>query len=238
MTLQCKSGCTFTVVARRDNPDDPEYPVVVCPHCMTRWFGHRDDRDSKPLNPNLPPALRDAILLDQAEAAFAILENELGYSKAVRPNACIGVSTPAIIHPGHSLQVTARPQSGSFRPTHFVTNSEGFSIDDIRIGNHSIFIQSTSIPSEAFRINLVAPDLVLRPGQKISTATIEIVAGAVDDSVDDLPLACSSFKWGECLTAMDLVVAATNISALPRTFESWFLGRQDEYDPFSRRGRQ
>ena len=171
---QCKNGCTFTVASRRDNPGDPEYPIIVCPHCMTRWFGHRDDQESKPLNPNLPPALRDAILLDQAEAVFAILENELGYSKAARPNACIGVSTSGNIQPGHNVMVTARPQTGPFKPTHFVTDTEGFLIDDIRVGNRSMFIQPGSLPSAAFQINLVvAPDLVLRPGERIGTAQID-----------------------------------------------------------------
>ena len=91
--MACEKGCTYTVHTQRDNPDDPAYPIVVCPFCMTRWFGHREGQDAKPLDPRLPPALRDAILLDQSERAFEILEHELGYTKSLHPNACIGVGT-------------------------------------------------------------------------------------------------------------------------------------------------
>lgn len=223
----------FMVSPRRDDPSDPEYPVVVCPTCMTRWFGHRDDKESKPLDPRLPAALRDAIILDQAEAAFAILE-ELGYSKAVRPNACIGASPRSniAIESGQSVQITARPQTESFTPTHFVTGVDGFTIDDIRIGNRSLFMQAGSLPSEMFRLNVTAPGLIMRPGpdEEPGTAELEVV----DGDLGELPLACSSFQWEPCLMMMDLVVVATNVSSAPRMFTSWFLGKAVRPKRFAR----
>lgn len=119
--MPCAKGCTFTVHAHQDHPDDPVYPIVVCPFCMTRWNGHRDDREQKPLDPRIPPAFRDAILLDQAERAFEILEHDLGYSKALRPNGIIGASDFIPIEPTQSLQITARPQCDEFTPTHFIS---------------------------------------------------------------------------------------------------------------------
>lgn len=214
----------FMVSPRRDDPSDPEYPVVVCPTCMTRWFGHRDDKESKPLDPRLPAALRDAIILDQAEAAFAILEHELGYSKAVRPNAIVGASTrlDIVIEPRQGAQLVARPQTSVFIPTHFITGVDGFTIDDIRIGNCSQFIQAGSFPSEAFRMNVSAPDLIMRPGEELGEAMLEIVG----EELGELPPACSAFNWNRCEQAMDIITVVTNVSQEPRAFTAWFLGKE------------
>ena len=218
---QCENGCTLTVHSERDSPEDPIYPVVVCHKCMTRWFGHREDREAKPLNPRLPAALRDAVILDQAERAFEILE-ELGYKQTLLPNACIGISTNVPILPRQSAQITARPQCEEFTPTHFVTGHDGFMINDIRVGNRSQFIQAGDIPSEAFRMNVSARDLILRPGEEVGSAQLDIP----ERELEDLPLACAAFGWERCLTAMDLIIVVTNVSESPLEFSAWFLGIQ------------
>ena len=221
---QCENGCTLTVHAERDSPNDPTYPVVVCHKCMTRWFGHREDRDDKPLDPRLPAALRDAIILDQADRAFKILE-ELGYKQAARPNACIGCCTSVPIAPGQTVQIVTRPYCEEFTPTHFVTSVDGFMINDIRIGNRSQFIQAGDIPSEAFRMNVSARDLVLRPGEEVGSAQLDIP----EREIEGLPMACSAFRWDRCLTAMDITVVVTNVSKTPvefRGFRGWLLGVQ------------
>lgn len=221
---RCEKDCTFIVHPHRDNPDDPTYPIVICPICMTRWYGHRDDNASKPLDPRLPAALRDAIILDQPEEAFRILEDDLGYSKAVRPNAIIGASTDVPILPTQSARISARPQCAGFLPTHFVTGSSGFLINDVRIGTSSMFIQANDIPSEAFRMNVsVVPEFRFRPGESIGDAFVDIVN---DIDVDLLPTACSAFKWIPCRTALELIVVATNMSDVERPFYAWFLGRR------------
>ena len=218
---QCENGCTLTVHSERDSPDDPIYPVVVCHKCMTRWFGHREDHDTKPLNPRLPAALRDAIILDQADRAFEILE-ELGYKQIVRPNACLGGCTDVPIEPQRSAQIRVRPYSAEFTPTHFVTGCDGFMINDIRIGNRSQFLQSGDIPSAAFRMNVSARDLILRPGEDVGSAQIDIP----EHEVEGLPMACSSFRWDRCLIAMEITVVVTNVSDARVEFRAWFLGIQ------------
>jgi hypothetical protein len=220
--MACEKGCTYTVHAHRDNPNDPAYPIVVCPFCMTRWFGHREGQDAKPLDPTLPDALRDAIILDQSERVFEILQDELGYTKTPRPNGIISAGTLVLINPGQTAQITARPQCDEFTPTHFVTGVTGFMIDDIRVGNVSMLVQSGAIPSEAFRVNMVAPDLVLRPGTTIGEVILEVVQA----NVEHMPPACSSFKWPRSKTPRDLVVTCTNASNELLTFASWFLGIQ------------
>lgn len=219
---QCENGCTLTVHAERDSPNDPIYPVVVCHKCMTRWYGHRDDRDDKPLDPRLPAALRDAIILDQADRAFEILE-ELGYKKAVRPNACIGCCMNEALEPAQTAQIVVRPQCEEFTPTHFVTDVDGFMINDIRVGNRSQFLRTDDIPSEAFRMSVSAGDLILRPGQTIGSAQLDIPESG---EIEGLPMACSAFKWDRCLTAMDLTVVVTNVSAARAEFRAWLLGIQ------------
>lgn len=226
---QCANGCTLTVHSERDSPTDPSYPVVVCHKCMTRWFGHRDDRDAQPLNPRLPAALRDAIILDQADRAFEILE-ELGYKQIVRPNACIGSCTSVPIEPQQSAQISVRPYCEEFTPTHFVTGVAGFMINDIRIGNRSQFIQLGDIPSEAFRMNVSGRDLILRPGQEVGSAQLDIP----EREIEGLPMACSSFRWDRCLTAMDIVIVVTNVSDVSVEFRAWFIGIQRSSDRRSR----
>ena len=218
---QCENGCTLTVHPERDSPNDPIYPVVVCHKCMTRWFGHREDRDAKPLDPRLPAALRDAIILDQADRAFEILE-ELGYKQAVRPNACIGSCTNVPIEPSQSAQITVRPQCEEFTPTHFVTGVDDFMINDIRIGNRSQFPQSGDIPSEAFRMNVSGRALILRPGEDVGSAQIDIP----EREIEGLPMACSAFRWDRCLAAMNIIVIVTNVSSEPVEFRAWLLGIQ------------
>lgn len=218
---QCENGCTLTVHSERDSPTDPSYPVVVCHKCMTRWFGHREDRDAQPLNPRLPAALRDAIILDQADRAFEILE-ELGYKQAVRPNACLGVCSGATIAPSQTAQIRAQPQCIEFTPTHFVTGVDGFMINDIRIGNRSQFLQARDIPSEAFRMDVSARDLILRPGDEVGTAQIDIPAR----EIEGLPMACAAFQWDRCPTAMDIVSVVTNVSRRSVEFRAWLLGIQ------------
>ena len=230
---QCANGCTLTVHAERDSPNDPIYPVVVCHKCLTRWFGHRENReDAKVLDPRLPAALRDAILLDQADRAFEILE-ELGYKQAVRPNALLGLSSGGTIAPGQTAQFFARPQCEEFTPTHFVTGVDGFLINDVRIGNRSQFLQSEDIPSEAFRMNISVGDLILHPGDKVGSAQIDIPAR----EIEGLPMACSAFQWDRCLTAMDIVVVATNVSGSPVEFRAWLLGIQRSSRSAQRAGR-
>lgn len=226
---QCENGCTLTVHAERDSPNDPIYPVVVCHRCMTRWYGHRDDRDDKPLDPRLPAALRDAIILDQADRAFEILE-ELGYKKAVRPNACIGCCTNELLLPAEIAQVVVRPQCAEFTPTHFVTDVDGFMINDIRVGTRSQFLRSDDIPSEAFRMNVYGRDLILRPGQAIGSAQLDIPGGS-ERAIEVLPMACSAFKWDRCLTAMDITVVFTNVSNARAEFRAWLLGIQHSARP-------
>ena len=220
---QCENGCTLTVHAERDSPNDPIYPVVVCHKCMTRWYGHRDDRDDKPLDPRLPAALRDAIILDQADRAFEILE-EIGYKKTVRPNACLGCCSNVDLEPTQSAPFVVRPQCENFTPTHFVTSVEGFMINDIRVGNRSQFLRHDAVPSEAFRVN-VSGDLILRPGETVGTAQIDI-SECSDRAIEALPLACSAFKWDRCLTAMDITVVVTNVSDARAAFRAWLLGIQ------------
>lgn len=220
---QCENGCTLTVHPERDSPNDPIYPVVVCHKCMTRWFGHREDRDAKPLNPRLPAALRDAIILDQADRAFEILE-ELGYKRIVRPNGCIGICTNVPLEPQSTAQIAFRPYCEEFTPTHFVTGVDGFMINDIRIGNRSQFLQSENIPSDAFRMNVSVRDLILRPGENIGSAQLDIP----ESEIEGLPMACSAFRWDRCLTAMDIVIVVTNVSNTRAEFHAWILGIQSQ----------
>ena len=222
---QCENGqCKFIVHPHQDNDADPVYPIVVCPICMTKWNGHLDNTVSRPLNPKLPAALRDAILNDQAEHAFAILENELGYTKDVRPNAIIGCSTHMPVLPATSVQAMCRPQSSEFFPTHFVTASTDFMIHDVRVGHQSMFLHSDALPSEAFRVKLETPTLQLKPGENLGDAYLDVLGF---DNSTQLPVACSAFKWAPCRDMVrDLIVVVTNVALEPQIFQSWFLGVQ------------
>jgi len=224
LSEKCKNGGshTYSVIGQRDNPEDPEYPVIVCPICMTRWFGHRDEPEARPLDSRLPAALRDAIILDQAERAFEIIENELGFRRIPKPpNAFLGNTSTGYINPGQSTRVVARPQTPYFNPTHFVTMSRDFRIDDIQVANRSQFIRPDPMPSEAFLLNVdVVPTLKLMPGDSVGQAMLSISA----EGVEHLPIACSAFKWDFVQTAMDVIVVVTNLSTEPQAFVSWFLG--------------
>lgn len=223
---QCENGCTYVVQGHRDSPGDPQYPIVVCPICMTRWFGHRDDRgDKRPDDTKLPAALRDAILLDQAEAALEILENDLGYTKARRPNAMIGASYEVGLLPDQSAMIHARPQCYEFTPTHFVTLSNDFWICDLRVGNASLFLDASRVPSEAYRLAAECPGLRLRPGQDIGNAFIDLIVER-EDQLDRMPAACSAFKQMPCVVGQALVVVVENRARHPQPFTSWFLGIQ------------
>jgi hypothetical protein len=106
-------------------------------------------------------------------------------------------------------------------PIYFVTNVDGFMVNDIRVGLRSQFIQSGDVPSEAFRVNITTvPELVFRPGESLDSLRVDIV----ERDLEGLPEACSAFRWDLCLPGMDLAIVVTNVADTPRPFSSWVLG--------------
>jgi hypothetical protein len=87
---QCSTNCYFAVSTKQDMPGGPTYPVVCCAVCNTTWVGHRTDFETKLPNPRIPDALRDAVLLDQADR-FEELLAELGYKKLTPSEAREGL---------------------------------------------------------------------------------------------------------------------------------------------------
>lgn len=191
---------------------------------MTRWFGHKDT-ESKILNPAIPDALRDAILLDQIDRVGVILE-EMGFSRRPVPNGLLFVGTDIDVPPGSSVQITARPQRESFDPIYFISLSRRFIVNEIRIGNRSQFIQTHNVASEVF---LAPCDLDftcfrVMPGNNYS-GELNITMTPEEAQRLVLPDACSAFDWETCYTAMDVVVIATNVSDMPQKFEAFILGK-------------
>jgi hypothetical protein len=127
------------------------------------------------------------------------------------------------ILPGQTAQITARPQTGSFRGERIAipdTLAPYFDVNDVRVGNRSQFPTAQSIGGETFamRIDLQAKLLATDYGRGIRVAITEPAFA----------------EWGRewsmdtCQTSMDLWVVVTCKQSVPEVglpFEMLILGK-------------
>lgn len=227
MTESCKHE--FITVAARDQGDgDPSFPIVTCPHCMTRWIGHKEQPHAVPTDgkPLFSDAVRDALLIGQDRRALRmILEDFNLVSNVTYPNACLPMSSNGnIVEAGGSVEIRARPQSKQFHGTHFLIHpddADRFEIDDLLVGNRSQMLQGSSIPALRFACDLRG-DIVMSPGERASGALFTV--DTTNHRVDLKP-----FAWDleTAQTSMDVILYARNVSAESSQLRAWILGRAD-----------
>jgi len=225
------AGCKheFVTVGSRDQGDgDPAFPIVTCPHCMTRWIGHQEQpraipTDGKPL---FSDAVRDALLIGQDRRALRMILEDFDLVPSVtRPNACLPMtSNNNIVQAGETVQIKTRPQCARFRGTHLLihpNDATRFEICDLLIGNRSQLLQAGSIPALRFACDLRG-DVVMTPGERASGALFDV--DATNHRVDLTP-----FAWDleTAQITMDVVLYAQNVSNEQSRFRAWILGRSD-----------
>lgn len=157
--------------------------------------------------------IRDAFLEGRDHEAVTLL-SDLDNTRYLQK--AVGFSSSGVITPASSVQVVVRPQI-PFRGCRLLVSLNcclDFTIDDVRVGYNSQFVQSGSIPADLFGVSLedvwrMAPDdqgfWAVKPSQRLDRMGIAI----------DMP-------W--CQVGQDLVVQATNISGSARTLRGAFLG--------------
>lgn len=219
----------FVTVGSRDQGDgDPSFPIVTCPHCMTRWIGHQEQPRAVPTDgkPLFSDAVRDALLIGQDRRALRMILEDFDLVPSVtRPNACLPMTPNSnLVAAGETVAIRARPQCARFRGTHLLIHPDDatrFEICDLLVGNRSQLLQSIAIPALRFACNLRG-DVVMRPGERASGALFSI--DATNHRVDLTP-----FTWDLETTqiAMDVVLYTRNVSAEPSRFRAWILGRSD-----------
>jgi hypothetical protein len=229
------TGCKheFVTVGSRDQGDgDPSFPIVTCPHCMTRWIGHKEQAHAVPTDgkPLFSDAVRDALLIGQDRRALRMILEDFNLVPSVtRPNACLpmtanGLPNGGFVEAGQAVSIRARPQCAQFRGTHLLIHPDDasrFEIDDLLVGNRSQTLQSTPIPALRFACDLRG-DVVMSPGERAGGALFDV--DATNHRVDLTP-----FAWDLEMTqvAMEVIMYVQNVSAEPSQFRAWILGRVD-----------
>lgn len=233
------SRCTHelvTVLSRDEGDGDPRFPIVMCPHCQTRWIGHVEEPLAKPLRgPSLfSDAARDALLIGQDRRALRlILEEHDLVPRVTRPTACLPMTTEGmeggLVVPGQTCQISRRPQCARFRGTHLLIRPDEaarFAVVDLVVGNRSQTLQSASIPGVRFACDLRGA-VVLSPGVQAMAAVLSVDVDA-PHHVDLTPFA---WEMDVAQTGMDIRLYVRNISDAPSSFNAWILGISETFTP-------
>lgn len=134
------------------------YPVDIMGAATRLPLGRPAPAMFRPTAPRMPAPNANALYQNAMLAAAAAQRAQAGFT--VRQNApskarrqLLGVNSTGTIAAGATVTLTARPQTVAFRPDRIMipaTLAPNFVIEDIKVGNTSQFVQSGSIPAEAF----------------------------------------------------------------------------------------
>lgn len=171
-------------------------------------------------NAEIVDVIRDAFLEGRGYEAVALI-------KKLDPDAGVrkiqGISSANHISAGATAYVTARPQV-PFLGRRFVVSPDianSFLIDDIRVGNHTMFLSTGSIAADLFTptAGVALPDDIERDWVRDPDGCYTIKVGRVLEESLGLPI-----DMPECQVSQDLIVVVTNISGVMRPFYAAFVG--------------
>jgi hypothetical protein len=154
-----------------------------------------------------------ATLLKRADELVAAAKGSL------RGRGYLPLSADVLIEPGHTAQITARPQV-SFCPDRLVVSrrSADFTIHEMMVARHPIGVQAGNIPAEPFCADLdnlatIEAELESKGVVRISLATITAL-----DSLGQ------TLAFPRCAPGMDISIIATNESDKPTRFSAVLFG--------------
>ncbi len=110
-----------------------------------RRGGHAPARQARGGNSNMQAALA----AKKAKAGLLVQEQQPGATRRL----VLGMSSTGAVAAGAVVSITARPQNLAFKPQRIVipsTIAPDFLITDIKVGNVSQVVQSSTLPAEAF----------------------------------------------------------------------------------------
>lgn len=97
----------------------------------------------------MSPDLHAALAAKKAKAGLLVQEQQPGATRRL----VLGMSSTGAVPAGAVVSITARPQNLAFKPQRIVipsTIAPDFLITDIKVGNVSQVVQSSTLPAEAF----------------------------------------------------------------------------------------
>lgn len=177
----------------------------------------------------------DHICEGKDDKALEVFLHEVGLGDPTEPRlgVIIGLSSNGYggygngsVHPGQTITIVARPQTSPFKGCRFaVTRNTGdrFTIDDLRIGNHSMFPQAQSLPAEMFATEIADLGMLEISGYRGSQG-VEV---RISDPA--IRMFGRAVRMDTCQTAMDITVIVTNISKQPWPFQGFILGYGVEF---------
>jgi len=135
----------------------------------------------------------------------------------------IAWNTYQLVEPGQTAQITARPQSRSFRGDRIAIPDDiaaRFAIADIKVGNKSMFLQSGDVPASSFSMRIADSTPLFKlterhgdgPHELVMTTPARLEFGR-------------AMSFAVCNTAQDLSVIVINTSSEPSVFRALVLGK-------------